>query len=66
MTGEWSDDSKSAILFGQLTNPDTKNAINVKQVVFFIDNETILIESINQEGDKPEKKTVEYKLIGNK
>lgn len=64
--GEWNEKSKSATLFGELTNPVTKNIINVKQIVSFIDNDTILIESFDKEGDKPEKKTVEYKLIRNK
>lgn len=64
--GEWNEKSKSATLFGKLTNPVTKNTINVKQIVSFVDNDTILIESFDKEGDKPEKKTVEYKLIRNK
>lgn len=64
--GEWDEKSKSATLFGELTNPVSKNTINVKQIVTFINNDTILIESFDKEGDKPEKKTVEYKLIRNK
>ena len=63
--GEWDEKSKSATLFGELTNPVTKNIINVKQVVTFVDNNTILIESYDKEDDKPEKKTVQYKLIRN-
>lgn len=63
--GEWNEKSKSATLFGELTNPVSKNIIKVKQIVFFIDNDTILIESFDKEGDKPEKKTVEYKLMRN-
>lgn len=63
--GEWNEKSKSATLFGQLTNPVTKNSINIKQVVTFIDNDTILIESHDREEDKSEKKTVQYKLIRN-
>jgi hypothetical protein len=63
--GEWNEKSKSATLFGQLTNPVTKNSINIKQVVTFIDNHTILIESHDREEDKSEKKTVQYKLIRN-
>jgi hypothetical protein len=63
LIGDWDEKSKSAILFGQLTNPVTKNSINVKQVVTFIDKDTTLIESFDKEGDFPEKKTVQYKLI---
>ncbi len=63
--GEWNEKTKTANLFGQLTNPVTKGVINVRQTVAFIDENTILIESYDQEGDKPEKKTVQYKLIRN-
>ena len=64
--GDWNDKSKSATLFGSLTNPVSKNTITVKQVVTFVDNDTILIESYDKEGDVPEKKTVQYKLSRNK
>lgn len=60
--GDWNDKSKSATLSGSLTNPVSKNTITVKQVVTFVDNDTILIESYDKEGDNPEKKTVQYKL----
>lgn len=63
--GNWDDKSKRAILFGQLTNPVTKNTIDVKQVITFVDTNTILIESFDKEGDTPEKKTVEYKFVRN-
>ncbi len=66
LVGEWDEKSKSATVFGKLTNPVNKNTIDVKQVVSFLDNDTILIESFDKEGNKPEKKTVEYKLIRNK
>ncbi len=64
--GEWDEKSKSASLIGELTNPVSKNTITVKQIVSFVDKDTILIESFDKEGDNPEKKTVEYKLIRNK
>ncbi len=60
--GNWDNPTKSANLFGQLTNPVSKEIINVRQTVTFIDKDSILIESFDQEGDKPEKKTVQYKL----
>lgn len=63
--GVWNEKSKSANLLGELTNPVTKNPIKVRQVITFVDNNTILIESHDKEDDKPEKKTVQYKLIRN-
>ena len=63
--GEWDEESKSATLFGELTNPVSKNTINIKQIISFINNNTMLIESFDKEGENPEKKTVEYKLIRN-
>lgn len=65
LSGQWNDQTKTATLFGQLTNPISKGVINVKQVVTFVDNNTILIESYDQEGDTPEKKTLQYKLVRN-
>lgn len=64
--GAWDAKSKTATLYGTLTNPVSKGTINVKQVVTFVDKDTILIENYDQEGDKPEKKTVQYKLIRSK
>jgi len=61
--GAWDEKTKSATLFGQLTNPVTKNTINVRQVLTFIDENTLLIESFDQEDVNPEIKTVQYKLI---
>lgn len=66
LSGDWNEKTKSATLLGQLTNPVTKNSIRVKQVITFIDNDTILIESFDKEGDNPEKKTVQYKLVRQK
>jgi len=63
--GKWDDKTQSATLLGELTNPVTKNIIIVKQVVTFVDKNTILIESYDKENNQPEKKTVEYKLIRN-
>ena len=60
--GDWDEKSKSATLFGALTNPVTKNSITVKQVLSFVDDDSILIESYDKEGDNPEKMTVQYKL----
>jgi hypothetical protein len=61
--GNWDHKTKTANLFGQLTNPVSKETINVRQTVTFIDKNSILIESFDQEGNSPEKKTVQYKLV---
>lgn len=64
--GEWDEQTKTANLYGQLTNPVSKGVIKVRQTVYFVDDDTILIESYDTEGDKPEKKTVQYKFVRNK
>lgn len=64
--GEWDEKTKTSNLFGQLTNPVTKDIIKVRQTVTFVDANTILIESYDTEGDKPEKKTIQYRLIRSK
>ena len=64
--GEWDEKTKTATLFGQLTNPLTKGVIKVKQTVAFVNENIILIESYDTEDDKSETKTVQYKLIRNK
>lgn len=66
LTGDWDEKSNSATLFGQQTNPVTKKVIKVKQVITFIDANTILIESFDQEGKKPFRKTMQYKYTRNK
>jgi hypothetical protein len=60
--GDWDEKTKSSNLTGQLTNPMTKTPINVRQKISFVDDNTILIESFDQEGENPELKTVQYKL----
>lgn len=66
LVGKWKDKYKSAVLYGTLMNPVTKTNIEVKQVLTFIDEDTILIESFDKEGNAPEKKTVIYKLMRQK
>lgn len=63
LQGEWDEGTKTATLYGQLTNPVSKQTINVKQTVTFLDDNTLLIESFDKEGDNPEKKTVQYKFV---
>ena len=60
--GPWDEKAQTATVTGQLTNPVTKKRITVRQTISFIDENTILIESFDTEGDRPEKKTVQYKL----
>lgn len=60
--GNWDNKTRTADLSGQLMNPVSREIINVRQTIAFIDKTTILIESFDQEGNKPEKKTVQYKL----
>lgn len=43
--------------------PGSKQPINVRQALEFTDGNTILIQSFDQEEDKPERKTVEYKFV---
>lgn len=63
LQGKWSEETKTATLYGKLTNPVSKKTINIKQTVAFLDDNTLLIESFDKEGDNPEKKTVQYKFI---
>jgi hypothetical protein len=60
--GDWDAGTRTATLYGPLTNPVTKGIISVKQIISFVDPNTIVIESFDKEGDAPEKKTVEYKF----
>ena len=63
LNGEWNENTNTATLYGKLTNPVSKKTINIKQILEFIDNDTFVIQSFDQEEDKPEKKTVEYKFV---
>jgi hypothetical protein len=63
LSGEYDETSRSATLYGKMTNPVTKNPITIKQVVHFIDKDTIRIENYDKEGDTEESKTIEYQLI---
>jgi hypothetical protein len=65
LLGNWDESTKTATLYGQLTHPVTKNTLNIRQTVSFIDSNTILIENYDRAEDKPEKKTMQYKLIRN-
>lgn len=63
LQGEWSQEKVKATLHGKVTNPVSKQTINVRQTLEFIEGNTIHIQSFDQEGDKPEKKTVEYRFV---
>ncbi|HYK75826.1 MAG TPA: DUF1579 family protein, partial [Daejeonella sp.] len=56
--GNWDVENKVANLTGQMTNPVSKNKINVRQKITFLDDNTILIENYDQEGNSQEKKSI--------
>lgn len=58
--GQWDEVNKKATLYGSLTNPVSKQNIMVKQIIDFVDPDTLVIESYDTEGDQVEKKTVVY------
>jgi hypothetical protein len=60
--GDWDNVHTKATLFGSLTNPVSKQNIQVKQIIEFKDSDTVVIESYDTEGDQAEKKTVVYTL----
>ncbi|MGK6352181.1 DUF1579 family protein [Parapedobacter sp. DT-150] len=62
LAGPWNPESRTATLIGQLTNPVSKNPIHVRQQVTFVDNDTILIQNVDREGNGAEKKSIQYKL----
>jgi hypothetical protein len=63
LQGGWDEKTNTAMLYGQLTNPISEKIINVRQSLVFLDDNTLLIESYDQEGDQPEKKTLQYKWV---
>lgn len=63
LQGKWNEKTQSTTLYGKLTNPVSKQLINVKQIVRFLDDDTFVIESFDKEGDGPERKTVQYKFV---
>ena len=65
LSGSWDEKNKCATLYGKLTNPVSKKTINVRQTITFSDKNTILIENYDQEGDKPEVKSIQYKFVRN-
>ena len=58
--GNWDETTKKATLYGSLTNPVSKQNIKVKQIINFMDADTLVIESYHTEGEQAEKKTVVY------
>ncbi|RYY59506.1 MAG: DUF1579 domain-containing protein [Chitinophagaceae bacterium] len=61
LRGKWDESKKAADLKGQLTDPVSGKAINIRQVVSFPDATTMLIENFDQSGTGPEKKTMEFR-----
>jgi hypothetical protein len=66
LTGSWDEKAKVGQLTGKLTNPVTKNPIQVRQTIGFPDNDTILIENYDQEEGTNERKSIQYKFIRTK
>lgn len=62
LQGKWDQVTKIATLFGKSTNPVSGRIINVRQTLNFVDEKGLTIESFDQEGDRPERKIVEYKF----
>lgn len=62
LTGNASEQDGTFTLFGSLTNPVSKQEIHVRQIIAFPDKDALLIESYDQEGDHPEKRTVTYRF----
>jgi hypothetical protein len=58
--GNYDATNKKATLYGSLTNPVSKQNIQIKQIINFVDDDTLVIESYDTEGEKAEKKTVVY------
>lgn len=63
LQGKRDEGSRSVVLKGTLTNPVTQQPIDVRQMLHLKDKDTLLIESFDQEGNSPEKKTSEYKWV---
>lgn len=63
LQGSWDEDTKIATLYGELTNPVSKKTITIRQTISFLDENTFLIESFDQEGDNEEMKTIAYKFV---
>jgi len=58
---EGAGDNKSANLTGQVFDPVTKKPVKVRQKISFIDENNLLIENFDIDGQK-EKKTIEYRF----
>ncbi|HET8886397.1 MAG TPA: DUF1579 family protein [Salinimicrobium sp.] len=63
LQGKWNEKTKTATLYGKLTNPVSRKTIAVRQTLAFLDEQTILIQSYDQEGNNLEIKTVQYKFV---
>jgi hypothetical protein len=62
LQGDWDDSTRSATIFGALTNPVTKKSIQIKQIASFLDEDTFLIVNYDLQSDGKEVKTVQYKF----
>ncbi len=62
LVGHWTEKGKKAELHGHLLNPVTKNWIQVRQEITFVDENTLIIENFDRTETAPESKTVRYTL----
>ncbi len=60
LTGQWIGDKRDIKLTGELTNPLDNQPVYVRQVISFIDINTIVIENFDRIGDGDERKTAQY------
>ncbi|MHA6727316.1 DUF1579 family protein [Chryseobacterium sp. A301] len=62
LVGPWDEKMKVATVRGKMMDPMTKKILPVKQVITFVDADTLLIENFDKHADKPEQLTIWYKL----
>ena len=62
LTGKWVGDKRDIELGGAMVNPVDQKTVHVRQVISFIDINTVVIENFDRIGDADEKKTAQYVL----
>ncbi|MBG6233858.1 hypothetical protein IWX76_000413 [Pedobacter sp. CAN_A7] len=62
LTGAWNQNTKIATLSGQMISPGGGKVIRIRQILHFIDKNTLIIQNIDQADGQKARKTVEYKL----
>ena len=62
LTGASNPGTKIATLAGQMISPGGGKVIRIRQILHFIDKNTLIIQNIDQADGQKARKTVEYKL----